>query len=237
MPNVSPDDQRYWGYANPSLGRTITIENLVDASKAPDRAEFLRAHCNMWVAAAASWMPPGMWAKRKTDAEFQYDKTVLAVDSSVDESKYVGVLAHSVTGSKQIVAEVGFVADTMPEMWQRIEEHMTADPKLRLAITPSLDIHTPEKWHGRRLLWGYGELLKYTGLVRSMIVEGMIVHRGEQMLGEHINRAVLARANGTVVLSSQKSPGPIEMARCLVAAAAFVSKAGGTARPAMGVSK
>ena len=45
---VSPDDQKYWGQANPSLGRTITLKGLQAAAESPDRAQFLRAHCNLW---------------------------------------------------------------------------------------------------------------------------------------------------------------------------------------------
>jgi hypothetical protein len=88
---------------------------------------------------------------------------------------------------------------------------MEDDPKLKLAITPTLDLHTPEPLIRRRSLWGYAEMIKYTGLVKSMITEGRLLHTGEEMLAEHVNRATLVKANGAVVLSSQKSPGPIEV--------------------------
>jgi hypothetical protein len=41
-----------------------------------------------------------------------------------------------------------------------------------------------------------------------MIVEGKVRHRGELALAEHVNRAVLTKTGGGVVLSSQKSPWP-----------------------------
>jgi len=177
-----------------------------------------------------------MWGQRRTDDACPTDVSVLAVDSSVDDSKYVGIRC-GLTEDKRIIATVEFVADSSRQMWEQIEKAMTANPKLRLGITPSLDIHTPEKYTPRKFVWGYAELLKYTGIVRAMIFEGTLVHTGEAMLSEHVSRAVLTRAQNSVVLSSQKSPGHIEMARCLVAAAAHVSKPANTARPSMGMGR
>ncbi len=67
-------------------------------------------------------------------------------------------------------------------------------------------------------MWGYQEVTRYTAAVRQMIIERRLLHTGETMLAEHVQRAVAGRTNGTIALSSQKSPGPIELARCLVAA-------------------
>ena len=234
---VSPDDQKYWGQANPSLGRTITLKGLQAAAESPDRAQFLRAHCNLWVAAANSWINPGEWAKRyTTNQDLVGGNTVLAVDSSVDDSKYVGILC-GLNSDGDIVASVAFTCETNRAMWRHIERLMEDDPKLKLAITPTLDLHTPEPLIRRRSLWGYAEMIKYTGLVKSMITEGRLLHTGEEMLAEHVNRATLVKANGAVVLSSQKSPGPIECARCLVAAASLVSRPGQSGRAMMGSAR
>ena len=233
---VSPDDPQYWGYANPALGRTITMKGLESAAAAPDRSQYLRAHCNLWVAAANSWINPGEWAKRyTTNQTLDGGNSVLAVDSSVDESKYVGILC-GLNNDGDIVASVAFTCETNRQMWRHIERLMQ-DPKLKLAITPTLDLHTPEPLIRRRSLWGYAEMIKYTGLVKSMITEGRLLHTGEEMLAEHVNRATLVRANGAVVLSSQKSPGPIECARCLVAAASLVSRPGQSGRAMMGSAR
>jgi hypothetical protein len=233
-PGVDPLDQNYWGYANPSLGRTITVRGLEDAAAAPDRSSYLRAHCNQWVAAAGAWINPGVWAAAVTEPT-AIDGGVLAVDSSLDESRYCGLRAVNDNG--KIVCSVAFVAESSRAMWEHINAAMENDPKLKLAITPGLDLLTPDRWHKRRTLWGYAELLKYTGLVRNMITEGVILHTGEQMLAEHVNRATLVRANGNVVVSSQRSPGPIECARCLIAAASLVARPGGGGRAAMGSSR
>jgi hypothetical protein len=234
---VSPDDQKYWGQANPSLGRTITLKGLQAAAESPDRSQFLRAHCNLWVAAANSWINPGEWAQRyTTNLAVDGGNSVLAVDSSVDDSKYVGIHC-GLNSDGDIVASVAFTCETNRQMWRHIEKLMTDDPKLKLAITPTLDLHTPEPLIRRRSLWGYAEMIKYTGLVKSMITEGRLLHTGEEMLAEHVNRATLVKANGAVVLSSQKSPGPIECARCLVAAASLVSRPGQSGRAMMGSAR
>jgi hypothetical protein len=236
LPECDPDDPQYWGYANPSLGRTITVRALQDACDAPDRSMWLRAHCNLWVAAAGAWLPPGMWANRKTDEPCPVEKSVLCVDSSVDDSKYVGIRC-GVTADKRIIATIEFVADSSRQMWIEIEKAMSENKALRLGITPSLDLHTPERLQARRFVWGYAELLKFTGVVRSMIYEGTLEHTGGEMLAEHVNRAVLVRAQGSVVISSQRSPGAIEMARCLVAAASAVSRPTGSAKPSFASSR
>jgi hypothetical protein len=118
-------------------------------------------------------------------------------------------------------------------MWQAIEAALDADPKLSLAITPGLNIHTPERYKRRTIEWGYGEMVKYTGLIRQLILEGKVRHDGGNMLGEHVNRAVLVKAQGGVVISSQRSPGPIECARCLVIGSALVSRPGQTRKAAI----
>jgi hypothetical protein len=54
-----------------------------------------------------------------------------------------------------------------------------------------------------------------------MINEKLLWHTGEQMLAEHVQRAVAVRSQNSIALSSQRSPGPIELARCLVWSAAL----------------
>lgn len=233
-PGVNPDNPDNWRWANPALGHTITIDGLKAAAETPDRGAFLRAHLNLWVSSANAWVAPGLWDDRRIDPT-THDGGVLAVDSAVDESKYVGVRC-SVQGDR-VVTSIGLVTDSSFAMWREIETLMVADPKLTLAITPTLEIMTPEHLKRRTVTWGYGELLKHTALVLNMIREGRLVHTGEQMLAEHVNRAVLARAQGAVVLSSQKSPGPIECARAMVAAAAMCARPQRVGKASMGSAR
>jgi hypothetical protein len=227
---VDPLDPQFWGYPNPSLGRTITVKGLQSAAAAPDRNQFLRAHCNLWVAATSSWLPMGMWAKAKAEnLTWDGTKSVLAVDSAVDDSKYVGVWARLNT-SGEVLVSVRFSTDSINDLWEKIVAALENDPKLTLAITPSLAVHTPQKYMHRKQEWGYGELLKYTAICRSLIAEGKVKHDGGEMLAEHVARAVLVRAQNTLVVSSQRSPGPIEACRCLITAAVMVSRPRSTAK-------
>jgi hypothetical protein len=228
---ADPNDELNWGYANPALGQTITLEALQAAAETPDRAAWLRAHLNLWVSSADAWISPGVWDKLFTESDCPQGG-VLAVDSSTDSSKYVGIKC-GLTEEGNIIATVQFSTESLKDMWVHVNKAMDDDPKLRLAISPALDLHTPEKLERRRQIFGYAEVLKFTGLTRSLILEKRIYHRGEELLATHVNRAVLARANGQVVISSQRSPGPIEAARLLVVAAALVSRPSNTGRAAM----
>jgi hypothetical protein len=76
----------------------------------------------------------------------------------------------------------------------------------------------------RKTIVGYRELLKWTSPVKNMILENRIYHHGENQLIEHVERAVLIKHQGSVALSSTRSPGPITLARCMVWAAALASK-------------
>jgi hypothetical protein len=64
-----------------------------------------------------------------------------------------------------------------------------------------------------------------------MIHEKLLWHTGENMLAEHVQRAVAVRSQNSIALSSQRSPGPIELARCLVWSAALASRPTATGKP------
>ena len=220
----NPQDERNWVQANPALGTTITLDALRAVSK---KDSFLRAHLNLWVSARGSWLEAGLWDSHCV-GESMPPGGVLTVDSSVDDSRYVGVRSIVVDGKCQICVE--FVVNTEDEMWEEIARVMV-DTSVQLAITPSLDLHTPTILRRRTSTVGYGELLKYTGLVQKMIMEGKVKHRGELSLAEHMNRACLIKSGQGVSLSSAKSPGPIELARCAVWGIALSSKYQNRAKP------
>ena len=154
----------------------------------------------------------------------------------MDGSKYVGIRC-GLTEEANIIATVQFSTDSLKDMWVQVNQAMDADPKLRLVISPALDLHTPEKLERRRQIFGYAEVLKFTGLTRSLILEKRLYHKGEELLATHINRAVLGRSGGQIVISSQRSPGPVEAARLLVVAAALVSRPTNTGRASIGSAR
>ena len=228
-PGVNPADEQWWGWANPALGTTVTVKALRAASK---KESFLRAHLNLWVSARGAWLDPGQWADLETDAPMPAGG-ILAVDSSVDESRYVGV--RSVVADNKAHVYVEFVANSEDQMWTEIARVM-ADQTVQLALTPTLEIHCPPNLARRCTLVGYGELLKFSSLVRSMLIEGKVTQRKQRTLTEHVCRAVLAKTAQGTVLSSQKSPGPIELARCMVWAIALSSRPAVRMKPTLAVS-
>lgn len=228
-PGSDPRLESNWIQANPAMNQTVTVEALRAVSK---KDSFLRAHLNMWVSARGAWLQPGVWDKQKTDIAMPAGG-VLAVDTDLTDGRYVGIRS-SVLESKAHVC-VEFMVDTEDAMWEEIERVM-ADTTVNMVITPALHLHLPKSLERRTSVIGYGELLKYSGLIQKMIMEGKVRHRGELSLAEHVNRAVLTKTGGGVVLSSQKSPGPIELCRCMVWAIAESSRPKTVGKPMFAVS-
>ena len=83
---------------------------------------------------------------------------------------------------------------------------------------------------------GYSELATHTATIRRLIIEGRVVHTGEQMLLEHVDRAVGVSSQRGYALSSQKSSGPITLARCMVWAGALVARPTQKAKAAIAFS-
>jgi hypothetical protein len=230
---LDPMTHEAWEYANPALGHTLKMKVIEAEAKAPNRNAFLRGSVNIWTASATGWLEAGLWESCRTDVELP-DGGVLAIEASTEESRYVGVRAVR-AGTKTVVT-VAFDVDSMAGMWAEVERLMVAMPTLRLAIGQSLEIHCPPKFDRRKVTVGYRELLKWTLAVRSMIVESRLQHTGELLLAEHVERAVMIKHQGSVALSSTRSPGPIELARCMVWAAALESRPSTAGKPMMVVS-
>jgi len=230
-PEIDPGNWRACApWANPALGTTVTWDALEAAYDGPDRQSFMRAHLNLWIASAQGWLPHSQWAGLQTNDPMPAGG-VLAVDSSVDGLRFAGVRA-AVQNDGRVRVATEFVVESETAMWQAIEAAM-ADPTMTLAITPGLELHTPLPLRRRMVTVGYGELQKWTALVRGMIMESRLTHNGEINLAEHLNRAVMVKSQNTVALSSQKSPGPIELARCTVWAAALASRPATKQKPAL----
>jgi len=205
-------EERWFGWANPSLGTTITYETLkAENEDDSDRAAYLRGSLNLWVATEDGWLSPGTWDTLETDDPMP-EGGVLAVDSTFEGEKYYGLRAAvDLEGNAHV--EVAFTADSLPDCMAAVAGLMDQHRELKLAITPSIEGHLPEKYRPRKHVVGYGELLKWTGLVRALIAgEGRVKHRGEALLAEHVARAVMVRQAQAVVLSSKRSPGEITLA-------------------------
>jgi len=228
-PDVSVEDRSYWGWANPALGTTITMKALELAYDSPNRQAFIRGHLNLWIDSNSAWLPLSLWSQRVSDNPMP-PLQWLTIDSSIDESRYVGI-GSSFDGERVIVT-TSFVVESAAQMWEQVVRIMN-DQSVRLACTPSLEIHCPPDLRRRMTIVGYAELLKWTSSAKAMIVEDRCRHTGDLALAEHMARSVAVKTGGTVVLSSQKSPGPIELARCAVWGMMLASKPTTRSKPAM----
>jgi len=235
-PGTAWDDRTQWHRANPAMGHTLTFDALEAAAETPDRAAFIRAHLNQWIASNKSWLLPGEWEACRTEMETPVPE-ILSVDSSLDEALYVGVYSSRLpTG--ELLVWTAFVVDSEQKAWEQIANLMASQPQLKLAITPALDLHTPLPLQRRRTVVGYKELCTWVPLIRRSIAEGQLLHTGDQLLSEHVNRAVGVKVqSGGLTLSSQKSPGPIELARCMVFASALASKPANSGKAAFAIGR
>ena len=230
---VDPDDRQWWTWANPALGTTVTWDALEAAADGGDRAAFLRAHLNLWITSAQSWLPIGAWEKQQTDEPMPAGG-VLAIDTSMDESRYVGVRAMSTEHGVQACVE--FIVDSEAACWREVDR-VLEDTTVQLRVTPGLDLHTPPALRRRAETRGYRELLLHTPIVRAMITEGRVWHNGQRILAEHVTRAVAVKSQNSIAIASSKSPGPVELCRCLIWAAADASKPRAAGKPAFAASR
>jgi hypothetical protein len=226
--DIDPMTPEAWIKANPALGSTLTIEVLQAEAEQPNRNAFLRSSVNLWTASANGWLQPGVFDKLVT-AEPMPKGGVLCIEQSQDEARYVGVRA-AMNSHGQIQIAVEFVKDTLADCWQAVEK-ACADQTTRLLITPAFEMSLPTKFERRASMVGNRELQRWTVGARAAILEGKIRHDGSALLSQHVERAVAVKNQGAVTLSSLRSPGPIELARCLVFAVAMVSKPATTGKP------
>ena len=182
----------------------------------------MRSSVNLWIQTDQSWLPPGLFQELRADSP-PLPGGVMAVEVSMDDGRYVGVRCN-VNAQGQLTATVAFMVDTIAACWDAVNAQIAANPQLVLAITPTLDVSCPGNLQHRRIIVGYQEICRWTAVVRQMLNEKRLWHTGETMLSEHVGRAVAVRTTGAIALSSTKSPGPIELARCLVWAAGISSR-------------
>lgn len=210
-----------WLQANPAIGLTLTVDVLQAEAEQPNRNAFLRSSVNLWTASAHGWLQPGVWASLKTDLPMPKGG-VLAIEQSQDESRFVGVRAAlNADGNIQVCQQ--FVTDTLAECWQAVDD-VCKDTTTRLLITPAFEMSMPTKFAHRSQMVGNRELTRWTQVCRTSIMEKRVRHDGSTLLAQHCERAVAVKNQGALSLSSIRSPGPIELARCLVFAVSTINK-------------
>ena len=214
--------QEAWVYSNPALSEGLLDMSVIEAeAQSPDRNSFLRASVNIFVQSQHSWIEPGQFTELGNDLPMPKNG-VLAIESAVDDSRYVGVRA--VQDGQYTRCHIAFVVDTIKEMWDAVALEIEQSPMLKLALVPSIDLHCPPIYAHRKTVVGHREVVKWTGAVRALITEKRISHAGQAQLIDQVERAVAVKHNGVLTLSSTRSPGDISACRAMVFAVALASK-------------
>jgi hypothetical protein len=226
-PDIDPMTPAAWSYGNPALGHTLEQSTIQAESENPDRAQFLRASVNLWVASDRGWIPPGVWPALKHNGDIPVGG-IVAIETSMDDSRYFGLRAVALP-DQRVCATVAFVVDSFAALLVEVDR-LSAEG-CKFAISPSIDIQWPTHLQAKKVVVGYGEILKYTPTVRNLISEKILLHDGSTQLAEHVQRAVAVKTQGSVAVSSQRSPGPIELCRCLIWAAALCSRPAVSGKP------
>ena len=220
-PSLDPLHPASWAWGNPALGHTLDMDTIRQESTNPDRASFLRASLNLWVSVVRGWIEPHRWPQLVYEGEIPSGGLV-AIESSLDDSRYSATRAVLLP-NEQVLVTVEFMVDSIAELWEKVQQ-IALDPKIKFALSPTVDATCPPNIERRRVVVGYAELGRFTPLVKNMIQEGRLLHTGETMLAEHVQRAVAVRTDNTIVLSSKRSPGPIELARTMVWAVGIIGR-------------
>ena len=212
-PSLDPLHPASWAWGNPALGYTLDMDTIRQESTNPDRASFLRASLNLWVSVVRGWIEPGRWPSLEYTGDIP-SGGVVAIESSLDDSRYSATRCVNLSDGRVLVT-VAFIAESITELWENVQE-LAKDPTIRFALSPTVDATCPPNIERRRVVVGYAELGRFTPLAKNMIAEARLLHTGEKLLAEHVQRAVAVRTDNTIVLSSKRSPGPIELARTMV---------------------
>jgi hypothetical protein len=220
--DLDPMTPEAWTWANPSLGHTLELETIEEESRNPNRAAFLRASVNLWISGSRAWLDPGLFASLATCTGLPAEGGTLAIEASIDDQRFVGVRAVEHEGRVKVTVE--FIVTHLHELWAAVEQAVADHKGLKLAIGAALDVHLPPRLKGRADLVGIRELQKWTTLVRSMTMSGQVEHTGEQSLVTQVERAVAVKTQGSLSLSSTRSPGAIELCRAYVWAVAMAGK-------------
>jgi hypothetical protein len=219
-PDLDPMDPVAWAYANPALGKTLEMSTIESEAQLPDRASFLRSSVNLWIATDRSWLPQGLWSQLVTSEPLPAGG-VVAVEVDFNDSHYYATRSVLLPDGR-IGVTVAFTCDTQTQLWDHIAK-LAKDPSIQFALTPTIDLQCPPSIERRRVVVGYAEILKWTPAIQGLIRERQIVHTGEMALAEHVVRAVSVRTQGSIAVSSQRSPGPIELCRTMIFSTAIVA--------------
>jgi hypothetical protein len=158
----------------------------------------------LWVSVVRGWIEPGRWPSLEYTGDVP-NGGVVAIESSLDDSRYSATRCVNLSDGRVLVT-VAFIAESITELWENVQE-LAKDPTIRFALSPTVDATCPPNIERRRVVVGYAELGRFTPLAKNMIAEARLLHTGEKLLAEHVQRAVAVRTDNTIVLSASDRLG------------------------------
>ena len=234
-PHLDPMSPEAWPWSNPALGHTLDFETILEESKSPNKGAFMRSAVNCWITGHRSWLDAGWFPTLATAGELPQEGGWLAVEASQDDNRFVAVRA--VQDGKHVKTTVEFIVDNLQDLWLEVEKSRKAHKGMQVACGATLDVHLSETLRGVSILVGQRELQRWTTVVRSMTMQGVVLHTGEELLIQQVERACLVKHQGHMSLSSARSPGPIELCRAYVWAVAKAAAPKDTRKVSMGISR
>ena len=92
------------------------------------------------------------------------DGGTVAIECSLDDARYFGVRCVVLPDHRTAVT-VEFVVDTFDQVLAEVDR-LCSTGGVRFAITPTIDLHWPLKLEQKRIVVGYGEILKFTPRIK-----------------------------------------------------------------------
>ncbi len=210
-PEADWQEPASWRWASPEW--TDRREEFTRSrSTAMPQAAFRSQYLNQWTMALNGWLPAGVWAAcgaARVAAPKPKDQPVVALETGAD-GRVFGVSAWR--RGKDKIAVRSHVWPSPDQAWRDVERLRPSRLLLVPELVPYYGGRAPVQTVGTR------EARLGLGAVERVINDRRLVYsQDDHTLTAHMLAAV-ARSNqdGTRSLSPKHSPGPIELAKCVV---------------------
>jgi len=206
------DDHEAWAQANPSLGYTLNISVLIEASQSPNPAAFRTEHLCQWVTTEVTgpWKP-GVWEAAASPYAViaPESNVILSVDTAADRGMtYITVAGWQADGT----ALIETIAQRAGNAW----------------VVPTLIEHWPTLGASEIVVQGSGntyELIEHlvaaglpvtgvkgadlgasAGIFLDAIKEGRLQHRDQQLLNVAASAAQMKHLGPIALFDDRASP-------------------------------
>lgn len=251
------DDPRAWKRSNPASW--VTVADLAREARALPRFAFDRFHLNRWTSAEEAWLPAGAWEACQGPERIEPGDAIFAgVDVGLKHDSSALVLVAPKDGKLVVSAQVWAVASDDPArrpvgtivQGDRVELVLIEEAIRAAARRYDLRAVSYDPWRFERS----AQQLRDEGIealeapqtnermapasqgLFDAIVEGRIVHDGDEVLAAHIEAAVARDTGRGWRLSKKHSRKPMDGAIALALALRQVALDQGPVEPLIHVA-